>query len=87
MFVVREDDNKEVDPTEEWKMPNFWNLSNLENWVHVNPSILKCGRQSHQLPADLDPEKDPDKELALMVSKDPYEPRLKPISEDKLNGS
>jgi hypothetical protein len=31
---------------------------------------------------DLDPEKDPQKELELLVAADPYEPRLKPISQD-----
>jgi len=44
MFIIREDDNKEIDPAEEYKFPNFWTLTSLENWVHINPAILKCGR-------------------------------------------
>ena len=35
----------------------------------------------------MDPEKDPEKEMQLIVSKDPLEARLKPIANDKLNGN
>jgi len=28
-------------------MPDFAELLNLENWVHVNPHILELGRSSY----------------------------------------
>lgn len=59
-FIVREGEEREIDPTEEYKLPTFHQLCNLNMWVHANPNILKCGRLTVPEPTDPDPEKDPE---------------------------
>lgn len=51
-------------------------------WVHQNPNILKCGRLTILEPTDVDGDKDPAEILKQLQAADPYEPRLKPLSED-----
>lgn len=41
LYVSLEENADEVDLAEEFKMPEFVELTNLENWVHLNPYILK----------------------------------------------
>jgi hypothetical protein len=41
MYSPLEENPDEVDYSEEFKMPDFAELSNLENWVHFNPYLLK----------------------------------------------
>ena len=42
---------------EDFQMPSVTELSNLETWVNVHPSILKAGRCTHlELPEGMDEE-------------------------------
>jgi len=57
----------------------------LENWCHLAPNILKCGRTVHlqpEPPKEEPPNYDPAIALKELETIDPYEPRLKPLSED-----
>ena len=67
-------------PNEKPKQFKHEDLSNLKNWIHYPPSILKQGRVSHFLETteEVDPEEYKKKEL----EKDPYEKRIKPVTED-----
>lgn len=45
MFTVNAEDKKEIEPApEEWKLPDFEFLSQLDNWVHHPQNILLNGR-------------------------------------------
>ena len=71
-------------PNEKPKKFTHDDLLNLNYWIHYPPSILKQGRVSHviEAPEDADPEEFKKKEM----EKDPFEKRIKPISEDnKIN--
>ena len=72
---------KNLIPAEKPKQFKHEDFLNLKNWIHFPPSILKQGRVSHFLeaPEDADPEEFKKKEM----EKDPYEKRIKPISEDE----
>ena len=56
----------------------------MSNWVHFVPSILNQGRTTHieGKPLEGEEEVEPADLLAREVKKDPWEPRLKPISDD-----
>ena len=47
LYAKGEENPDEVDFAEEFKMPEFNDLSNLENWVHLNPYILNLGRADY----------------------------------------
>lgn len=40
LYGPTEENPDEIEFTEDFKMPEFAELSNLENWVHLNPHIL-----------------------------------------------
>ena len=67
-------------PEEKPKQFKHDDLINLKNWIHYPPSILKQGRVSHYIepPEDADPEEFRKKEM----EKDPFEKRIKPVTED-----
>ena len=48
----------------------------------MNPSILNQGRIKHTEPKSEDPEADPEQLMAAEVVRDPWEPRLKPLTHD-----
>ena len=51
MYIVKADeDKKEIEPAEEWKMPAFNFLALADNWVHFSQNILKNGRMTHLPP-------------------------------------
>lgn len=52
-------------------------------WVHANPNILKCGRLTVPEPTDPDPEKDPEVVMKQLMDADPFDVRLRVITEDK----
>lgn len=56
-------------------------MSNKNNWVHYAKNVLSNNKTSHTLSDD--PEIDRDKEVDRVLSEDPYEPRLKPITQDR----
>jgi radial spoke head protein 4A len=47
LYAPLEENPDEVDFAEEFKMPDFAEQANLENWVHFNPYILKQGRATY----------------------------------------
>lgn len=47
MYKTVDDNPKEIEINEEFKFPEYSELSNLENWVHLNPNILNAGRVTH----------------------------------------
>lgn len=40
LFKLNEERENEIEYEDEFKMPEFQEQSNLENWCHVNPNIL-----------------------------------------------
>lgn len=64
-------------------MPSTKTVSTAENWVHIQPNILKNNRTSHMDPElEEGDERDPEDVKKLIEQADPFEPRLKPISKD-----
>ena len=57
----------------------------IDSWQHFTPSILLQGRLTHKegKPLEGEEEVEPEELLRREVKKDPWEPRLKPISRDK----
>jgi hypothetical protein len=65
-------------------------MINCNKWLHYTPSILKQGTTKHADPKPLEGQEDmePEDLMKIEVAKDPWEPRLKPITDDdKTNGS
>lgn len=63
-------------------MPDFAELGNLENWIHINPYLLKMGRGNYYVdPKSTEEEKQA--LLAKLAETDPKIERLKAINEDK----
>lgn len=60
-------------------------MGSLEMWQHKDPSILKQGKTKHTdpKPGPGDEDVEPEELMKREVSKDPWEKRLKPISEDE----
>jgi len=56
-------------------------MKNLENWSHSLPLLLKSGRCSHFVPADLDDEAK-EEFLAKLNEQDKPEDKLKAVSDD-----
>lgn len=59
-------------------------MCEASNWVHYTPNILKQARLTHKegKPLEGEEEVDPEVLVAREVAKDPWEPRLKPITDD-----
>ena len=70
-------------PIDEARDPDTNECLNIKNWVHFSPSILKEGRTVH-MEKEAPEGKDPDEFKKEIVSNDPFEPRLKSISNDTL---
>lgn len=87
VFKIAETANPDEKPerierNNEYTYPGYEELVNLDNWVHVNPALLKSGRASHFIPKSLS--EDARGELqGKLEEKDPYTERLKPITGDK----
>lgn len=66
-------------------IPSTKDMAKAENWVHYSRSILLCNRITHMEPVDVE---DPEEEKKKIEAKDPFEKRLKPISQDaKVKGN
>ena len=79
---IPEDGDNPVAP-----VPSTDDMKKLSSWVHFGQNILKCNRLKHM---DVNPETIELKEgeeiedvQKRIVAADPFEPRLKPISQDK----
>jgi radial spoke head protein 4A len=61
-------------------------LTNLKNWIHYPPGILKQGRISHFLEqpeaAEGEEQQDPEEFKKKELEKDPFDKRIKPCIED-----
>ena len=58
-------------------------MKSLDMWVHHTPSILNQGRLKHKEPkAPEGEEVEPEELMKREVAKDPWEPRLKPVTAD-----
>lgn len=60
-------------------------MANPAMWVHYQPQILKCARTAHmevELPEDAPEELTVEQLQQELEERDPYDPRLKPITED-----
>ena len=55
-------------------------MCDKSSWVHYARSILKNNKTSHTIAEEVE---DRDAEIAKVLAADPYELRLKPITEDK----
>jgi hypothetical protein len=56
LFEIDEE-TQQMKFAEDFQMPSVTELSNLETWVNVHPSILKAGRCTHlELPEGMDEE-------------------------------
>ena len=89
LYEFEEESTREIKPKEGDEerplvIPTVNDMSDITNWLHLNPSILNQGRVKHQEPKSEDPEADPEQLMAAEVVKDPWEPRLKPVTDDQL---
>lgn len=78
-------DIEENTPEEgELEKPSTKAMSSLDMWLHHTPSILKQGRVKHldPVPGPGDEEVEPEELMKREVDKDPWEPRLKPVTSD-----
>eukprot|EP00825_Cyclidium_porcatum_P039634 TRINITY_DN4852_c0_g1_i1.p1 TRINITY_DN4852_c0_g1~~TRINITY_DN4852_c0_g1_i1.p1 ORF type:complete len:497 (+),score=131.93 TRINITY_DN4852_c0_g1_i1:147-1637(+) len=84
LYQVNADDPREIEPPEEEKkFPDLATLSKLENWMHFTENILNEGRLVHMKPETIEEGKEEEEVMKQIQAKDPFEPRLKPISTDK----
>jgi hypothetical protein len=64
------------------KIPSTHEMASPNSWVHHTQNILQACRLTHVEPEPINDE-DPEVILKRIEAMDPYEPRLKPISQDK----
>lgn len=72
--------NQPEDPEQPIPMPTTAQMANKASWVHYAKSILKTNRTAHTLNEEAE---DREGEIDRVLKADPYETRLKPITEDK----
>ena len=66
-----------------FKQPETEDQVDLENWLHFPKSILLNNRTGHMEPEPAEgDEREPAEILKEIVAKDPYDDRLKPITDD-----
>ena len=68
-------------PAEKPKQLKYDDLISMDNWIHYPPGILICGRVSH-LTEEVPEGIDPDEYKKQVIAKDPFDKRMKKISED-----
>ena len=72
---------KPLTPAEKPKQLKYDDLISMDNWIHYPPGILICGRVSH-LTEEVPEGIDPDEYKKQVIAKDPFDKRMKKISED-----
>lgn len=92
LFRPTEDDPRQIEPVEpegdeeEVKKPTTQQMSQAKMWCHYNDSILKNNRTAHlepEAPEDgEDADVDPEELMKQVIAKDPFEPKLKLITDD-----
>jgi hypothetical protein len=76
-----DEETGEVKVAEEAAIPGFNELKSLENWVRLQPIILKAGRCSHISPAGMS-EEEAEEWKAKQAEVDPVVERFKALNED-----
>jgi len=86
MRRVEDDEERKIEPNEpeegEYVNPATTAMNDMNMWVHANTSILDNCRTTHLIPDDIPEEKDPEEFKAEIEKADPFEPLLKPITDD-----
>lgn len=87
VYKTTEDNANEIEEnlgeeTQKVTVPTTDEMCKAANWVHFTKNVLKCNRLTHQEPVLEDPEADIEEEKKKIEARDPYEPRLKPITKD-----
>lgn len=87
-----EDNDREIEANEPEEgdliLPNTSQMGKADQWVHESASILNCNRTVHMDPPEEAPEDfegeewDPEAAKKEIEDADPFEPRLKPVSQD-----
>lgn len=72
--------NQPEDPEQPIPTPTADQMCNKASWVHYAKCILRNNKTSHTLNEEVE---DREAEITRVLNADPYEPRLKPITEDK----
>mmetsp|Transcript_24754 Transcript_24754/g.30940 ORF Transcript_24754/g.30940 Transcript_24754/m.30940 type:complete len:240 (+) Transcript_24754:768-1487(+) len=72
--------NTPEEPEQPFPAPTTEQMSKKASWVHYSKSILNNNKTSHTLGEEVE---DRDKEVDRVLGADPYELRLKPITQDK----
>ena len=71
--------NQPEDPEQPIPMPTTAQMSQKSSWVHYAKCILKNNRTSHSLAEEVE---DREAEITRVLNAEPYEQRLKPITDD-----
>lgn len=79
LFEIDEE-TQEMKFAEEFALPAGAELLNKENWVHLNPIVLKAGRITH-LPPNV-PEEEQEAEMEKLNGEDPSCDRFRDIAQD-----
>lgn len=80
-----EEDIPEDDENQRTRVPTTAQMCEKSNWVHYAQNILKCNRLVHAEPnpeTDIPEGKEIEDVKKEIADRDPYEPRLKPITHD-----
>lgn len=91
LFKINEEDDRQIEPSEpeegeeEVKKATTKQMSSADMWCHYTDSILFCNRTLHLDPEAPEGEEDVDPEelKKKLIAKDPYEPKLKSITQDR----
>lgn len=79
--TIEIEENQPDDPDLPLPVPSTQDMCKKENWVHYTRNILRCNRVVHLEP-EVDDDQDPEEEKKKIEAADPFEKRLKPITED-----
>ena len=63
-------------------VPSSEEMEDKSNWLHYTRNILQCNRITHMEP-EVGEDEDPDEAKKKVEAADPFEDRLKPITNDK----
>jgi len=79
--MTEEEDSRDVEYEEVFNFPTLDKQLSADSWVHINTNILKEGKIAHsEAPEEVE---DKDLWLAQRKKQDPFENRLKPLSQDQ----
>ena len=82
VYKLSEKGDNTIEIDNDFNFPGHEDLGSLDNWVHMNPNILKAGRAKHWVSSKLS-EDQASEAMAKLEEKDPPVDRLRAIKEDK----